>query len=174
MAALDETVKQFLKNFPQDDLQFELDRLESEIQMLRDRQRQIQDTLLLVERLSNLTQNITIDKSGGGVSKAHATGDVTVTVGKELRAVYDIKAPRKREAVLAVMRADPDPKREWRLSDLREAMISRNWLTSDEKAAHSLQVTLSNMFKSGQLARPRTGSYRLPDEEEVPAEADTP
>lgn len=68
--------------------------------------------------------------------------------------------PNKRWAASQILREQPT--KIFQLSELREALIDREWLASDEKAAHALQMTLSNMVKRGEAERPEKGKYRHP------------
>jgi hypothetical protein len=68
-------------------------------------------------------------------------------------------APRRgREAVRAII--NEDPTRQWRPPDVLDALIERGW--ADEDDLHSVQVSLSRMFRNEELERPRRGVYRLP------------
>jgi hypothetical protein len=46
-----------------------------------------------------------------------------------------------------------------RLSDVRDTLVKRGWLTDSDKDYHRLQMMASNMVKAGQLRRPEQGLY---------------
>src|SRR5947209_7692555 len=41
-----------------------------------------------------------------------------------------------------------------KLSELRDALVTRGWLTNSKNDYHRLQMTASNMVRAGQLKRP--------------------
>jgi len=46
-----------------------------------------------------------------------------------------------------------------KLSELRDALVTRGWLTNSKNDYHRLQMTASNMVRAGQLKRPAQGLY---------------
>ena len=47
------------------------------------------------------------------------------------------------------------------IGDIRDALVESGAIEPTSGAYHALQVTLSQMFRDGQLARPRQGLYEL-------------
>jgi len=50
----------------------------------------------------------------------------------------------------------------WKLSDIRERLISEGLIEDSEADIHGLQVTASRLARGGRLERPGPGLYRLP------------
>lgn len=68
----------------------------------------------------------------------------------------------RREKVLFIMRADRNPRRQWARKQLQAAMVERDWLGRDQRAADNLGETLKEMGKRGEIVRPGIGFYQLP------------
>jgi hypothetical protein len=66
---------------------------------------------------------------------------------------------RGREAIRALMREHPG--REWRPADILEALVERQWAEPDD--IHSVQVSLSRLYRAEEIERPDRGVYRWPN-----------
>jgi hypothetical protein len=66
--------------------------------------------------------------------------------------------PTKRQAVLRLL--SENPRRPWKLSEMRETLVKRGWLEDSGRAAHALQVTVLKMAKAGQIEKPEVGVYK--------------
>jgi hypothetical protein len=64
----------------------------------------------------------------------------------------------KRDAVLSILADGQD----LHTSAIRKSLVDAGEIGSDQPSYHALQVTLSQMFRAGELARPARGVYRLP------------
>jgi hypothetical protein len=64
----------------------------------------------------------------------------------------------KRDAVLSIL-ADGQA---LHTSAIRKFLVDAGEIGSDQPSYHALQVTLSQMFRAGELARPSRGVYQLP------------
>jgi hypothetical protein len=60
---------------------------------------------------------------------------------------------------LAIARVMRDSDRGMRLSELRDVLVERGWLTNTKNDYHRLQMAASNMVKAAQLKRPEQGLY---------------
>lgn len=69
--------------------------------------------------------------------------------------------PSKRQAVLRLL--SETPSRSTKASAIRTRLVERDWLDDTPSATHSLGVTLSKMYKRGELSRPRKGFYKITD-----------
>jgi hypothetical protein len=79
------------------------------------------------------------------------------TLGRQpaqLRAV-DSEPPTKREAVLALLSQFPSD--EFKLIEIRRALIERGWMTHAQ--AHALEVAVIEMARRGEIHRVRKGYY---------------
>lgn len=72
--------------------------------------------------------------------------------------------PTKREAVLALLGAHPDS--DFRLIEIRRALIERGEMTNDQ--AHALEVAVRDMEGRGEIRRVRRGIYTLRPRSEDP------
>lgn len=87
-----------------------------------------------------------------------------LTAAEDLRAKANgnghRRPPSKREAVLELLREQPDT--EYKLSEIRSALIERGVMPDTDRASHALQMTVQNMFaRYGEVDRPRPGFYKL-------------
>jgi hypothetical protein len=74
-----------------------------------------------------------------------------------------------RGAVLTLLAENPN--RPWKQAEIRQALVRRGWMPSDESRAHYLGVVLSKMARNGELERPERGYYKqlaTPDREAKP------
>ena len=69
------------------------------------------------------------------------------------------KRPSKRQAVLKLLGETPN--RSTKAAEIKAKLVQREWLDDTPEAAHSLGVTLSKMFKRGELSRPKPGFYKI-------------
>lgn len=70
-----------------------------------------------------------------------------------------VVVPTKRESVLVLL--DRDPTREFSLAEIREYLVDCGLLENSARARHALEVTVSNMVRRGEIARPKRGFYAL-------------
>jgi len=91
--------------------------------------------------------------------------------GNHLR-LADAEPPTKREAVLAFLSERPDEN--FRLVEIRQALIGRGWMTDGRRAVHALEVAVATMAERGDIQRVRKGIYALrprpPDPEDERAD----
>jgi hypothetical protein len=65
----------------------------------------------------------------------------------------------KRNAILRLL---TEANGAMRIVDIRDSLVRRDVMTDDDADYHSLQVTLSRMYRQGELHRVTTGTYSLP------------
>jgi hypothetical protein len=117
---------------------FPVEQIDEAIEKLEDKRREIDDHIALLMNARGMWKDLQQTANGNG--NGHK--------------------PTKRHAVLALLSSDPD--REFKLADIRLALVGQGVMADTDKAAHSLQMTLHNMFKRyGEVERPRPGHYRL-------------
>jgi hypothetical protein len=75
-----------------------------------------------------------------------------------LRLVPD-QLPTKPRAVLAFLSEHPD--QDFRLIEIRHALIARGWMGDDKQSAHALEVAVRMLQTRGEIERPRRGVYRI-------------
>jgi hypothetical protein len=87
---------------------------------------------------------------------AHDTGGTTVPPMRQ--AAPSARRSSKREAILSVL----EDGQELHTRAIRQLLVSAGEMQPDQGSYHTLQVTLSQMYRAGELNRPARGVYGRP------------
>ena len=85
-------------------------------------------------------------------------GSLGYDKGRQLRLVRDAP-PTKREAVLGFLSDYPEG--DFKLVEIRRALIERGWMTGEKNDIHALEVAVIGMAERGEIHRIRKGIYTL-------------
>ena len=132
------------------------DALESELRMLQRRVALLEAAVAYRNRDAHPQTPHTIERVY--VNSAQRTLDEDTSDDDGASATSNGR-PSKRQAVLRLLGETPN--RSTKASAIKRRLIERGWLDDTPEAAHSLGVTLSKMFKRGELSHPKTGYYKI-------------
>jgi hypothetical protein len=149
-------IQQWLQDFPANELAERIGALEDDAGNLERKLDDVRREISRLRRLSEIRDNLlpALEDSGGApidsrISRQVLFGDQDLAV----------KPKRRRDAVMIVF--DGDREKVLHIDQIHAWFVERGWLGESENERHALQVTLSKMFKAGELIRPRMGFYQL-------------
>jgi hypothetical protein len=151
IVALDETGAEML-----------LHDLDAQIQALHEKRKWIVDALALKKRW---TQAQSPQATAPSNEPSSVPSQPRMIPVPDAHIPLDFESPPrgKTAAVLRILGSEPD--REWSTQAIRDMMVERDWMTTEDKDYASLMSTLSRMSTdsgSGQMIyRPSRGHYRL-------------
>jgi hypothetical protein len=102
---------------------------------------------------------------------AHATPMANDEPRRGAARVRRYRRGSKRDAIIGLLEDTGVP---LPIGDIRDGLAASGDIEDAPGAYHSLQVTLSQMYRDGQLARPRQGIYELPRNGDEPSLASAP
>jgi len=156
--ATDFSIKNWLEELPDEQIEGEIAALDEQIQTLAARINTLRGALELKQRFRNLYG------SEPPVSRTTAKSEEVPAIEVPfIPSVTKVHAPELRpssigKSVLLVMESSPE-KREWAVGDIYSALVDRGWLEDSNQSLRSLGAALSRMKSEGEIRRLSRGLY---------------
>jgi hypothetical protein len=145
------SIKRWLDELPDEEIEREMAELNEEIQTLSARINTLRGALELKQRFRNLYE---FHPDSGRIVIAADPPTVTIGPGAE----GEPRPSSISKSVLLLMESNPE-KREWSVKDLQGGLVKRGWLDDTTQAFRSLGAALSRMTADGEIRRASRGLY---------------
>ena len=153
----DFSIKRWLEQLPDEEIEREMNELEEQIQALHNRHSALREARDLKQRFKDFYSHSVAQPIG-----TEAKGEDAAVPGTFIPSTTKVYAPELRpssisKAVLLLMESGDKP--EWTVGEISDGLIERGWLNRSTQAQRSLGAALSRMTTDGEIRRVSRGRY---------------